>query len=121
MFVTYNQYIKALYQERCQNPVVKKIYHKEGGFKKFKRQYIYGFGFSEYLQYISNTALSAIQVYHVARMYSTYGKRSNATLPMVLSSISRQYNLELPAVQGILSQEYWDERFQLNKLQTTKG
>ena len=111
MFITYNAFIKKKYQERCRNPKLQDIYAKSGGFKAFKRNYIFSIGFSEYLKFISDSKLTAIQTYHLAKIYIVYGKRSTATLPCVLASIIRQYNLDFPAVAGILTKEYWSERF----------
>jgi hypothetical protein len=111
MFITYNAFIQSQYNEACENKVVKNIYRKAGGFKAFKRNYIKCYGFADYLISIRGVELTAIQTYHIAKMFIVYGKRSASTLPMVLASVSRQYDIEVPAVYGILSKEYWLARF----------
>ena len=111
-FITYNQFIKLEYAERCDNPKVAAIYKQEGGFKTFKSKYITYNGFADYLLYIKGNTLSAIQVYHLAKVFYVYGKRATSTLPMLLASIVRQYQIELPPVYGILTKEYWQKRFE---------
>jgi hypothetical protein len=111
MFITYNAFIQSQYNEACENKVIKNIYRKAGGFKAFKRNYIKCYGFAEYLVSIRGAELSAIQTYHIAKMFIVYGKRSASTLPMVLVSVSRQYDIEYPTVPGILSKNYWQSRF----------
>lgn len=111
MFISFNQFVKSEYEARCDNDVVKKCYQKAGGLKAFKRQYITYNGFSDYLKAIQGTQLTAIQTYHLARLFYVYGKRSPSTLPNVLNGIARQYNIEYPAVYGILSKAYWQSRF----------
>ena len=111
-FITYNKFIKKLFDERCENKVVAAIYAKDGGYKKFKASYITYNGFSEYLIHIQRNTLTSMQVYHLARMFCFYGKRSPTTLPYLLCSCQRDYHLEMPAVYGILSKEYWLERFE---------
>lgn len=111
MFQTFNQFLKAEYRNRCDTPAVAKVYADNGGFKKFKQDFIKYNGFSEYLTTIRGTRLSAMQVYHLAKMFHVYGKRSSGTLPSLLASCARQYDLEFPAVYGILTKEYWQARF----------
>lgn len=111
MFTTYNSFIKALYNQRCQNPKIKAIYQKAGGFKAFKKKYIYATGFSDYLISIRGAKLTSMETYHLAKMFAIYGKRASATLPNVLAGTAKQYDLEFPSVNGILSKEYWQSRF----------
>ncbi|MCT8858108.1 hypothetical protein K5M76_21550 (plasmid) [Shewanella xiamenensis] len=111
MFVTFNTFIKALYDERCSNTIVSAIYRADGGFKASKRNYIKCYGFSEYLAHIRGTKLTAIQTYHVAKMFIVYGKRPAADIPAILGSLIRQYEIDVPAVYGILAKEYWLARF----------
>jgi hypothetical protein len=118
MFKTINQFLKAEYQARCDNAIVAKAYAADGGFKKFKQNYITCYGFSEYLLTIRGVNLSPIQTYHLAKMFYVYGKRSPSTLPSVLAGCARQYDLEFPTIYGILTKEYWQERFDDSILHT---
>lgn len=106
MFVTYNQFIKNQYDAGCENSVVKRIYEKAGGFKAFKRKYIYSAGFSDYLTSLRGCALSAWQTYHLAKIFFIYGRRHPTTMPMVLRGIERTYDIEYPSISGILTKEY---------------
>ena len=112
-FITYNKFIKLLFEQRCENKKVAEIYANDGGFKKFKASYIKYNGFAEYLVHIQRNKLNAIQVYHLAKAFCVYGKRSPTTLPYLLSSCEREFQLEMPVVYGILSKEYWLARFDL--------
>ena len=111
MFITFNTFVKALYDQRCQNKKINAIYEQAGGFKTFKKKYITASGFSDYLVNIRGTELTAIQTYHLAKIFVVYGKRSPSVLPNVLVSIARQYDLKYPSIDGILSKEYWQSRF----------
>lgn len=110
-FITYNQFIKREYQERCENKVLANIYKQDGGFKTFKRNYISCYHFTEYFQYIWGNTLTKLQVYHIARAFNIYGKYQPSRLPWAITSVCREFNLELPPVEGILTQDYWQERF----------
>jgi hypothetical protein len=111
LFITYHAFILSVYKERSEGAVVKAIYQRDGGFKAFKRNYVKCYGFSEYLLRITGITLTAMQVYHVAKIFVVYGRRAPSTLPMVLAAIARQYDIEYPAVSGILSKPYWQSRF----------
>jgi hypothetical protein len=110
-FITYNQFIKSEYASRCDNKAVATIYQKEGGYKTFKKNYISCYGFGEYLVHIQFNALTGIQTYHLAKVLWLYGRRSPSTIPMLLTSIAREYHIELPAIAGILTKDYWQQRF----------
>lgn len=111
MFTTFNAFVKSQYEERCENPVVAAIYRKEGGFKAFKKSYTATHDFSKYLETLRGLTLSAAQTYHLAKMYLDHGDRKISELPAVLSSACRYYDIELPVVYGILTVNYWQERF----------
>lgn len=110
-FITYNQFIKLEFSDRCGNPKVAAIYKKSGGFKAFKANYIKSYGFAEYLVHVSGNTLSTIQTYHLAKAFYVYGKRAPSTLPMILASVTNQYQIEYPVIYGILTKDYWQSRF----------
>jgi hypothetical protein len=111
MFITLEQFIKNEYAQRCENAKLKAIFEKNGGYKTYKQQYIKCYGFSEYLVAIRGITLTKMQTYHVAKVFIKYGKRSPNTIPTLLVAICRQYDIELPVVANILTQDYWQQRF----------
>lgn len=111
MFKTFNQFLKAQYEERCESSYVKALYQKEGGFNTFKKNYLIGHNFNDYLETLRGMTLTAIQTYHVAKMFFDHGDRKITEMPAILSSVCRYYNVELPVVYGILTAEYWESRF----------
>jgi hypothetical protein len=110
-FITYNQFIKAEFSNRCDNKVIAAIYKKDGGYRKFKANYIKCYAFSEYLTHIRGNNLTTMQTYHLAKLLFVYGRYSAEAIPNSLASIARCYDLEFPVVSGILSKEYWQNRF----------
>jgi hypothetical protein len=111
MFKTFNQFLKNEYEARCNSAMVRAAYQQAGGFKTFKKNYITGHHFSEYLETLSGTTLTALQTYHVAKSLVNDGGRKIAELPAILSQSCRYYDIELPAVYGIMTVDYWQERF----------
>ena len=85
-----------------------KEYYKS--FCEFQNHYILSHGFSEWLETLQGHNLSLSLVNNIAKVFVKYGRRSPNEIPMVLSSISRQYDAEIPIVAGILTGEYWREQ-----------
>lgn len=110
-FITFNTFIKQEFANRCDNDAVRKLYQKAGGLRNFKRQYVTYNGFADYLARIRGAHLTAIQTYHLARMFYSLGKRSPNEIPRLLAELERQYDITLPAVYGILTNAYWSARF----------
>ncbi|WP_273206744.1 hypothetical protein [Marinobacter subterrani] len=78
-----------------------------GNCQTYMGYYLSGFGFSEWLETLRDSELEEYQVECVARTFARYGRRTPEEMPSVLASIARQYNVELPAVEGILSATFW--------------
>ena len=110
-FITYNAYIKERYLIAIDTPALKNCYQKAGGFKVFKANFVKCNSFHQYLRAISGSHLSAMQTYRLAKMNIDFGNRTIASIPSTLVSISREYDVEYPIVEGILSVKYWQERF----------
>ena len=102
MPTTYRKFIISIYDAdyRLQETMSK---------KGFIQHYIDGFGFSEWLETLRNHTASYALVRSIAKTFFVHGNTSPDSMPMVLSSISRNYNLELPAVYGILSPGFWSD------------
>lgn len=102
---TYNNFIADLYADTAKN-------YPElcPPLKEFKESYISTYGFSEWLESLQDSKPSTQFVNSIAKTFAKHGKRTAATMPMVLAGIQRQYNIELPAVYGILTANYWEQR-----------
>ncbi len=112
MFITFNQFLKKQYEKRCENAAVRAAYQQAGGFEEFKKNYVSGHRFGEYLETLRGMSLTALQTYHFAKMLVDHGGCKVAELPGIISQTCRYYSIELPAVYGILTVEYWQERFE---------
>ncbi len=110
-FLTYHAFIKNEYADRCDTPAVRAAYKKAGGFKAFKRNYVKYEGFTAYLTALKGCSLTALQTYHLVKPYLIYGERQPADVPALLASIARLYQIEYPAVHGLLTEDYWAQRF----------
>jgi hypothetical protein len=104
MSITYNAFIKSQYDEK-QN--LKKYY---GSLEKFKKNYIRAHGLSDWLESLRDKTLTIKEMISVARTFVSISKRKASELPMLLASITRQYNVELPVAYGILTPEYWEPK-----------
>jgi len=102
---TYNSFIADLYADTAKDYPELCPTQKE-----FKESYIGTYGFSEWLESIKDSKPSTQFVNSIAKTYHKHANRTAVEMPMILSSIQRQYNIELPAVYGILSAEYWEQR-----------
>jgi hypothetical protein len=106
MSITYNAYIEAQYNEK---PNLMKYY---GSLAKFKANYIRSHGISDWLETLRDKTLTIKEMISVARTFVSVSKRKASELPMLLASITRQYNVELPVEHGILTPEYWEPKVQ---------
>jgi len=78
-----------------------------GGFEKFARYYTASRGFSEWLNSLHGTSLTEWQTQDVATAYAKHARRQPHEIPAILASLHRQYNIDLPVVEGILTAQYW--------------
>lgn len=82
---------------------------------QYKRDYPLVNGFSEWLDTLRNSEPSLQMTISIARTFIHHGKESPCMIPDVLASISRQYNIKLPVVYGILTTKYWQAKFPHDK------
>jgi hypothetical protein len=81
-------------------------------FVQFKAQRIHTFGyFDKWLSSFKDEALTAVQWKFLVFVYIKYGKRKLTDIPAIIVSISRTYNIEIPAVYGILTNDYWQKKW----------
>jgi hypothetical protein len=105
IMITYDLFIETQYQEL--SPLYKKLYESKA---KHKANYIKCRGFSEWLESLRDSFLTQEDVYNLAKPFYVHGKRTPATMPNVIASIAKQYNIELPDVYGVLTPAYWYAR-----------
>lgn len=98
--VTFNNFIKAKYDE-CR---YKHIY---GSFEKFKESRI-GTEFSAWVEANRNTKPDLRFITSMAKTYIKHGNRKPNEIPYILSVLQRSYDIEIPAVPGILTVEFWE-------------
>ena len=98
---TYYQFINAQY---AASPTLQRYYGSEA---RYRDHYIANHGFGEWLESLRGQSLSLPFTIRLAKIFLVHGGRSPDTLHMVLASISRQYDVELPVVGGILTADYW--------------
>jgi hypothetical protein len=100
---TLSAFIKAKYDA---NPRMKQYY---GSFLAYRRNYIDMNGISDWLETLRDQELTRSFVDRsLGRTFILEWKREPHELPGVLVAIARQYNVELPCVEGILTEEYWE-------------
>lgn len=77
-------------------------------FENYLEHYLGNTGLSEWLEELRNTELDEFWTEHVAYIFVLHGKRVPSEIPSILASISREYNVELPVVEGILTKPFWE-------------
>lgn len=78
-----------------------------GDCQTFIKYFLAGNGFAEWLETLRDMELEEYQVESIARTFARYGRRTPAEIPTHLAFIARQYNVELPLVEGILNRDFW--------------
>jgi hypothetical protein len=80
-----------------------------GSFDTYLNTFIANSGFSEWLETMRDCELEEYFVEHIAHTFVRYGNREPAEIASVLAYIARQYNVELPVVEGILTPRFWQD------------
>lgn len=88
---------------------MKKIY---GSKEKFKEMYIANKGLSPWFETMRDKEISMGLLNSIVRTYIQELNRTPEEMPGFLATISRDYNVELPVVEGILNADYWQEKCQ---------
>lgn len=99
---SFNTYIAKQYKEL--NPGMREIY---GSLDNFKRLFIANEGFTPWLETLRGKSISLGLTNSIAKLYFEECKRYSNEIPSILASISRQYDVELPVVEGVLNGNYW--------------
>lgn len=98
---TYQQFIRGIYYR---SSTLKKYY---GSLGEYQDHYIQTHGFTEWLESLRGAKLTMRLTYSVVRAFLRQGKRNPIDIPSVLGSISRQYGVEIPVREGILTEKFW--------------
>lgn len=106
MFTSFKEFTKKIYDK--QSDGMKKIYGSEA---KHRASYLANTGFSEWIETLRGETLNMSQMKSVAETYHTFGKRSVEDVVSALAYLARQYEVEYPVKEGILTKEYWENHF----------
>ncbi|WP_138438013.1 hypothetical protein [Marinobacter shengliensis] len=96
------EFIKSKYEAR---PRLKQYY---GSFEKYRTHYIATKGIGDWLESLRGQSLSRQFVdSSLSRVFIFECNRAPSEIPGILVSLARQYEIDLPVVEGILTKEYW--------------
>ncbi|GBO89215.1 hypothetical protein [Marinobacter salsuginis] len=104
MILTFRKFVKAKYDAR---PKLKTYY---GSFETYFQHYFRNHRYAEWLETLRDSEPSLGFVNSIARNYIQLSGVQPREISQILAGISRQYNVEIPAVEGILTPEYWEEK-----------
>ena len=100
-------FVSFVSQQYKNAPQFVKKYHAD--FESFKNNYILSYGLTPWYESLRGSEISAHLCINIAKSLVIYGGRSANTIPMCLAQISRSYEIELPATEGLLTPEFWQE------------
>jgi hypothetical protein len=103
MFKTFNQHTEEVFNDL--GPKMQKLY---GNKVEHRKQYVGNYDFTDWLKENKNHVMTELETKSLVDTYVEYGNRTYEDIPNVLRSIYRQYDIELPAVEGIATKEYWE-------------
>lgn len=106
MFKPFNQFTKEIYDAHSDG--MKKIYGSEA---KHRVSYLANKGFGDWIDSFRGETLNLRQTKSLAETYHKLGKRSTEDVVSSMVHIARQYDVQFPVVEGILSKDYWDKHF----------
>lgn len=86
---------------------MKKIY---GSQAKFKTMYLANQGLHPWLETMRGHEISNGLVNNIVKTYIQEMNRTPSEMPAFLATISRDFDVELPVVEGILNADYWEKK-----------
>lgn len=86
---------------------MKAVYGSAEAFRKF---YLTTQGLAPYLETLRGTTPSLGLTNNLVKTYIEECKRTPEEIPSLLASLSRTYEIEIPAEEGILTGEYWQQK-----------
>jgi hypothetical protein len=111
-FITFTQFIKPIMEEQRARYMAMSVRFKGKevipSIKTLESNYFITYGFVEWLESIKHVTLTVKQVRSIALTYINLGEREIRDIPSILASISRIYDVEIPACAGIMTPSYWE-------------
>lgn len=102
---SFNTFVAKEYA--AQSDGMKKIY---GSLEKFKSYYMANKGLTPWLETLRDKQASLGLLNSMVKTYIEDCNRVPGEIPSTLAYISRSYNLEIPAVEGVLTEDYWRKK-----------
>ena len=103
--VSFNTFVAKEYEKT--STAMKAIY---GSQKEFKNQYLSSYGLVHWLETMRGEPISLGLCNNIAKVYIQDAGRLPSSIPAILSMVSRLYDIELPEVDGFLTENYWVEK-----------
>ena len=75
----------------------------------FSKEFLNDGGITEWLESLSDADLSLELVNSIAKTFIVLCDRQPIAVPHILKMLIRQYRVNLPSVEGLMSQGYWQE------------
>jgi hypothetical protein len=101
---TFRNFVKSKFDSR---PRLKEYY---GSFDRYFKHYCDNNGLSDYLETLRGTTLPLAITNSLAKVYVEQCRRYPSEIHSILVSLARQYDVELPFIEGILTADYWIEK-----------
>jgi len=101
---TFRNFVKSEYDN---SPRLQEYY---GSFEQYFSNYYNNHYFREWLETLRNTQPSLGFVNSIARNYIQLAGFKPSDISQILVNIHLQYDMEIPAVEGILTQDYWIQK-----------
>ena len=103
MPITLSEFVQERFDER---PLVRNVY---SSVVEYQRAYINAGGLDDWLMALSGQTLPlSFLTQEIVPVYLRDARRSPYEIPSILASISRQYDITLPDVPGLLTAQFWE-------------
>lgn len=102
---SFNTFVAKKYQAKPEK--MKEVY---GSLEAFRSMYAASNGLSEWFDSLRGQSISLGLTNNIAKTFILESRRIPEEIPSLLSSLSRQYDIELPVVEGILTRDYWIDK-----------
>lgn len=89
------------------HPGMREVY---GSLEQFKHLTLANQGLTPWLETLEGQGISEGLTNDIAKAYVEECDRQPSEIPSFLAQISRLHDIELPVVEGILSEKYWQEK-----------
>ena len=107
-FTTLESFLKAKFNSKL--PLYKRVSEKPPSFNKWKKDYITGFGFKEWLASMKGITPTENQWFSIVQAYVREGDRKVSDAPALVASLEKHHEINIGPIYGILTVEYWQDR-----------